>query len=237
LAWQECAYNQVVLVVLEGIDGSGKGTQTKLLFERALREGISAAHITFPQYGKNPFALAVSEYLNGAFGGVDEVHPRLSSLLFAGDRFASKGILMEALASHELVILDRYIASNLAHQAAKLPESERAAFIGWLEDIEFGAYQMPHPVLTLFLDVPLEAARKMVHLKSRQEGAYTQLKEDIHEQDADYLSRCQTMYEYLIERSIAGPWVRLDCADAAGNIRSQDDIAEEIWTILMSYGG
>jgi len=218
-------------VVLEGIDGSGKGTQTRLLQERATQSGIAAAHISFPQYGKNPFAQVVSEYLNGKFGEVDQVHPKLAALLFAGDRYASKPILAEALSNNQLVILDRYVASNLAHQAAKLKKEERKEFIEWLHNVEFETYGMPKPDLTLYLDVPVEVATKLVTEKKERE--YTKLEKDIHEKNAGYLADCKEVYESLVAQNIAGPWKCIECTKN-NKIRPPEQILEELWHVISN---
>jgi len=205
--------------------------------------GVKTVHIAFPQYGNNAFAEVVSEYLNGTFGGVDDVHPKLASLLFAGDRFASKSILLEAIQSNSLVICDRYIASNLAHQAAKLPTEQRSSFMDWLHRIEFGIYGMPKPDLTIYLDVPVDTARKMVDKKPARDqfdlfgeetqGAYTTLKQDIHEQNASYLANCRELYDYLIEQNIAGPWERISCLSSDGQtLRPAPEISLDVWNAV-----
>lgn len=219
-----------MLVALEGIDGSGKGTQTKLLQERAIKNGIKAVHISFPQYGKNAFAQVVQEYLNGRFGGVDDVHPKLAALLFAGDRFASKSLIEQATKENALVIFDRYVASNLAHQAAKLRSDERQPFIEWLSEIEYGLYRLSKPDLTVFLDVPVEQAQRLVHSKPAERG-YTALKEDIHEKDADYLRACRDVYDTLAASDIGGRWERVICY-RSGIMRAVEDIAEEVWDLV-----
>src|SRR5579872_3745025 len=109
-----------MLIDIEGIDGSGKGTQARLLTDRLLASGVSATLVSFPRYDATLFGKAVGEFLNGEFGSLDTVHPFLVSLLFAGDRFESKAYLLEAMRTSQIVVLDRYVPSNVAHQAAKL---------------------------------------------------------------------------------------------------------------------
>src|SRR5918992_1792925 len=101
------------LVAIEGIDGSGKGTQAALLAERARTEGLDVASFSFPRYGESAFSGLIADYLNGALG---EVRPELAALLYAGDRFSARAELLQALADHDLVVLHRYVASNLPHQ-------------------------------------------------------------------------------------------------------------------------
>lgn len=228
-----------MFVAIEGIDGSGKGTQTKLVQALAVAAGYSVASISFPQYGQNPFATAVSDYLNGRFGNLDAVHPKLAALLFAGDRFASRQTLIVACEKNNLVLCDRYVASNMAHQAAKLPASEHADFIDWVSDLEFTAYALPRADLTIFLDIPADAAQALIAKKPARDHyatvnetgqhGYTTLKADIHEQDLSYLTRCREVYFSLASQNVGGPWVKICVLDEGGTLRPADDIAAEIW--------
>src|SRR5258706_13130245 len=112
-----------MLVAIEGIDGAGKNTQSGLLRDRAHAAGIRTTVFSFPRYGTNSFSDAIARYLNGEFGDVMEVAPYLAGALYAGDRFAAREDLLGATCTYDLVICDRYVHSNLAHQAAKLVSS------------------------------------------------------------------------------------------------------------------
>src|SRR5262249_54560321 len=107
-----------MLIDIEGIDGSGKGTQAGRLWERLIASGVSATLVSFPRYDATLFGKAVGEFLNGEFGALDKVHPLIVSLLFAGDRFESKAYLLDKMRSSDVVVLDRYVPSNVAHQAS-----------------------------------------------------------------------------------------------------------------------
>jgi dTMP kinase len=117
------------LVAIEGIDGSGKGTQARQLLQRLEADGLRARLLSFPRYEATFFGRAVGQYLDGAFGSLGQVHPFFASLLFAGDRFESRSLLTDALAAHDIVVLDRYVASNVAHQAARLEGPQREQLI------------------------------------------------------------------------------------------------------------
>jgi dTMP kinase len=222
-----------VLVAIEGIDGAGKGTQAELFRQRATAEGISCAVLSFPRYGENAFARAIAAYLNGDFGPSDSVPGRLAALLYAGDRFAARPALLDALDSHEVLVCDRYVASNMAHQAAKLPPAQRDDLIAWLAEIEFGIYQMPSPELTVLLDMPLDAARELVRRKAAR--SYTSLTEDIHERDRQFMSSSRDVFLALAEAEAAGgKWSRIDCGGAAGAPRSSASIAQEVWNVICS---
>jgi dTMP kinase len=220
-----------MFIAIEGIDGSGKGTQTALLARKAKQAGLIVHTITFPGYDRNCFGQAVGRYLNGEFGNVNQVAPELAALLYAGDRFASRQVLVDALRTKGLVIADRYVPSNLAHQGAKLSPDERPAFISWLSTIEYDIYSMPHADLTVYLDLPVPLAMSLV-LKKKQRD-YTTLKADIHEQDMHYLERCREVFELLAVQNHGGDWIRVPCSRADGLLREPADICDSIWRIVL----
>jgi dTMP kinase len=218
-----------MLVAIEGIDGSGKGSQTALLRARIEKAGLRSAGFSFPQYGDNPFGLAVSWYLNGQFGTVDEVSPYLAAVLYAGDRFAARPGLRNALETCDLVVCDRYVPSNLAHQAAKLPASERPAFLAWLCDIEYKTFDLPRPEISVFLDMPPSVAQALVRRKAAR--SYTSLAADIHENSLGYLSSCAEVYRYLISND-PDSWIVVDCTNENGDLRGPNEISERLWHSL-----
>ena len=173
--------NKGRLIVFEGTDGSGKATQSRLLFERLEREGVDCRKLNFPRYGEKSAAL-VELYLGGAFGShPDDVNAYAASTFYAVDRYASYkqdwGPFYEA---GGLVVADRYTTSNAVHQASKLLPGERKNFLCWLFDTEYRLIGLPEPDLVLYLDMPTEITEKMM----RQREAATGTHADIHEQDA-----------------------------------------------------
>jgi dTMP kinase len=219
-----------MLIAIEGIDGSGKGTQTEMLRARALREGLSVAVFSFPQYGSNPFGRAVGKYLDGAYGRVEQVPPQLAALLYAGDRYVARNDLNAALTSHDLVVCDRYVPSNLAHQAAKLSEDVRPELIAWLSEIEYGVYKLPRPDVVVFYDMPVETAAEMILRKKRRH--YTDRRTDIHEEDQHYLSECRNVYLALAASDAPRLWVNIQTTSTSGTIRRPEDIAEDTWVAI-----
>ncbi len=209
------------LIVFEGTDGSGKATQSRLLFERLRREGIDCRKLDFPRYG-NPSAAPLEMYLHGAFGThPGDVNAYAASTFFAVDRYASYkqdwGSYYEA---GGLLIADRYTTSNAVHQASKLPEGERQAYLKWLFDFEYRLLGLPEPSLVFYLDVPTELTERM--LRAREQATSTAA--DIHERDEAYLRRCREAAARTIEEC---GWKRIDCS-LGGEMRTIGDIHEEI---------
>src|SRR5207245_6384611 len=141
--------------------GSAKGTQAARLAQTALAPGYSTASVSFPLYDDNPFSRAIGAYLNGEYGGLDEVPPALSALLYAVDRFHARPRLLAALEECDLVVCDRYVASNLAHQGSQLEGEAREHLLQWLVDVEYGEFQLPRPGLVVLLDAPATLAREL----------------------------------------------------------------------------
>jgi dTMP kinase len=216
-----------MLLALEGIDGSGKGTQAALLADRARAAGRTAATLSFPTYDGNPFAEAIAGYLNGEFGAAGAVHPELASLLYAADRFHARGRLVDAIAAHDLVICDRYVASNAAHQGAKLQGEERRRLLDWLAAVEYGEFALPRPDLVVLLDTPVAVAQTLVGRKGAR--GYTTLVADIHEADAAHITATREVYLELAERE---NWRVVLTAGEDGALRDVDEIADEIWESL-----
>ncbi len=217
-----------LLVAIEGIDGSGKGTQSALLCEHLRGRGKSVTLLSFPRYEQTRFGAAIGEFLNGRFGGLDSVHPQLASLLFAGDRFESKDVILKAAHDHDVVVFDRYVASNIAHQAAKLDDPDRSELTRWIESIEYDVYKLPRPDVTVLLDLPAGAAQQLIATKAAR--SYTDKAADLQEADADYLERVRQVYLSLAAQN--PHWNRIDCmADNA--IRSPENIAGELQRFVV----
>jgi dTMP kinase len=216
-----------LLLAIEGIDGSGKGTQAGRLADAARAAGHRVASFSFPRYDDNPFSRAIGDYLNGEFGGLDEVHPELSALLYACDRLHARPELVAALDECALVVCDRYVASNLAHQGAKLDGEARERLIRWLVDVEYGEFALPRPDLVVLLDAPAALARELVGRKGTR--AYTTLEADIHESDTAHGDASREVYLDLAGRE---GWRVVATADEDGAARDVDEIAAEVWAAV-----
>lgn len=209
------------LIVLEGIDGSGKETQASLLETKLKAEGRQVMHISFPDYD-SPSSALVKMYLKGDFGkDPGDVNPYAASLFYAVDRFAS--FRMKWKSFYEgggIVIADRYTTSNMVHQMTKYEErKKRADFLQWLEETEYGKLELPRPDLVILLDIPLAISENLVKERAKKGGSM-----DIHEQHLDYLRKCHDAYRELL--SLYG-WKSISCA-SNGRLRSIEDIGKDV---------
>jgi dTMP kinase len=211
------------LIVLEGIDGSGKRTQLELLAQACTERGLPISRYAFPNYS-GYFGKLVARYLNGEFGSLSEVDPHFSALLYAGDRFESKPFMEKDLASGCLILADRYIGSNLAHQGARVPLQRRLDFLAWLEELEYGVYDLPPEDLIVYLSIPPGEAQRLVAQKGERD--YTKLPRDIQEASLAHLKDAAEIYQSLSRQP---NWLKIDCWDAAHEIlRTPDAIHQDI---------
>ena len=141
-------------IVFEGIDGSGKATQVKLLKEHLEREGFKVEKIDFPRHGENP-AFFVDKYLTGKYGTAEEVGPYRGSIFYALDRYDASFKINDWLKEGKIVLIDRYVASNIGHQGGKITDKEeRKKFFRWLYDLEYNIFKIPRPDFTFILCPP-----------------------------------------------------------------------------------
>ncbi len=144
------------LIVIDGIDGSGKATQVALLKKRLQQEGVRVKTIDFPRYYNNFFGGLIGEYLSGKYGDFIAMDPRVASVLYAADRFESSKEIKKWLDEGYVVLADRYVSANQIHQAGKIDEPKvRKEFLAWLDTMEYEVFQIPRPDLVVYLDVPL----------------------------------------------------------------------------------
>ena len=213
------------LIVLEGIDGSGKSAQFRRLCARLEKDGIDYNHIVFPRYDQESSAL-IRMYLNGEFGTrPDDVNAYTASTFFAVDRFASYkkdwGAIYE---DGGLFLSDRYTTSNAVHQGSKLSDDELPAFFRWLSDLEYGKMGLPKPDLVIYLEVDVETS--LARMRRRQEKTHTSA--DIHEKDIAYLERC--LHTADMAADFYG-WKRIPFR-ANGAERELEEKNEEIYRII-----
>ena len=215
------------LIVIEGLDGSGKSTQLELLKERLKRENIPSKAISFPDYESDSSAL-VKMYLAGKFGDKPgDVNPFAASLFYCVDRYASYKTKWENdYKSEKLIVAGRYTTSNAIHQACKLKEEDWKSFLDWLYDIEYKKVGIPKPDLVIFLDMPVEVSQKL--LSTRYHG--DESSKDIHEKDVAYLNACRKAARFVADYS---GYKTVNCSKD-GEPRTKEDIAEEVFNLIKA---
>lgn len=218
------------LIVLEGIDGSGKSSQYRRLCTRMEKDGIDYNHIVFPRYDKESSAL-IRMYLAGEFGThPDDVNPYAASTFYAVDRFAAYrtdwGALYEG---GDLILSDRYTTSNAVHQGSKLNDAELPGFFSWLSDLEYEKMGLPEPDLVIYLEVDVETS--LARMRRRQDKNNTSA--DIHEKDALYLERCLHTADKAADYY---GWKRIPYLKA-GVEREADEKNDEIYKLIREYIG
>jgi dTMP kinase len=214
------------LIVIEGLDGSGKHTQSMKLYERLSNDNQRVMHISFPRYSCESSSLA-RMYLSGEFGDKpDDVSAYVSSTFFAVDRYAAyKTEFGEFYDAGGIVVADRYTTSNMLHQACKIADQvERTKYLDWLWDLEFRIYGIPVPHQVFFLDTNPEFSIGL--LLKRNEEQHT--KGDIHELDTDYLNKAYSISHELVAKY---GWVRIDCM-GPGGMEDSGTIHSKIYDIL-----
>jgi dTMP kinase len=215
-------------VVIEGIDGSGKGTQLEMLVRAFSERAIPFERISFPNYS-GFFGKIAGQFLNGDFGPLNAVDPHFSALLYAGDRWESKPAMEAALASGKTLLADRYVSSNLAHQGSRVPAEKRSEFLTWLRHLEYQVYGLPVEDLVIYLRLPVEQAHRLVGEKAARN--YTERRRDIQEANRAHLAEAASVYEEISRRP---DWVTVECTDASGALRTPAAIHEEIISAIAS---
>jgi dTMP kinase len=215
------------LIVLEGIDGSGKSAQYRRICEKLKRDGIEYNHIVFPRYDKDSSAL-IRMYLSGEFGEhPEDVNAYTASTFFAVDRFASfKQDWGEKYRAGAFILSDRYTSSNAVHQGSKLPDGELHDYFAWLADLEYAKMGLPRPDLVIYLDVSIELS--LARMRRRQLKTNTHA--DIHEKDIAYLEKCLHTADKAAD--FFG-WHRVAFLKD-GQERNIDEKNEEIYQLILS---
>lgn len=220
---------QGLFILLEGTDGSGKTTQTKLLVDRLAKEGYPVEQMSFPQYGK-PSAAMVEAYLRGDFGSTETVGPYRASIFFAVDRYAASAQIRHWLDAGNIVIANRYVASNMAHQGGQIADMEkRAAYLEWEYHLEYTLFGIPKPDINIILHMPADISKRLIDARTKAgTHDHTDVR-DIHEEDVEHLKRAEAAYLDIVrtfpEYSI------IECV-ADGNILPPLAIHEHVWSLI-----
>lgn len=212
-------------IVIEGTDGSGKGTQFKKLVDRLQKEGHEVETFDFPQYDQ-PSSYFVKEYLNGRYGTTEQVGPYTGSLFYALDRYEAAPRIRQALAEGKIVLSNRFTGSNMAHQGTKFQNAEeRRGYFIWLDNLEFQMLRIPRPDKNIVLRVPAETAQQLVDQKEAR--TYTDKKRDIHEADIEHMKKAVQVYDDMTQL-FPKDFTRIDCV-RSGELMNIDQIADMLY--------
>lgn len=209
------------LIVIEGLDGSGKGTQSQLLFEYVKSKNLNIKKVSFPNYD-SPSSALVKMYLGGEFGtDANAVNPYAASTFYAVDRYASFNTVWKDDYQKDWVILaDRYTTSNIIFQLSKMEKEKWEEFANWIENLEYVKMNLPKPDLVIYLDMPIEVSQKL--LAKRYDG--DENKKDIHERDMNFLNHCR---ESGLFAANLLDWKIISCSEN-GEARLLEEITKEI---------
>lgn len=213
------------IIVIEGLDGSGKQTQSEKLYNRLINEGYKVKKIAYPRY-ENASSSLVKMYLSGEFGkDANEISPYIASTFYAVDRYASyKQDYEDFYKDGGILILDRYVTANMVHQSGKIDNlEEKEKFLTWLSDFEYGLFGIPKPDKVFFLNIPPKVSQTLI--KNRENKFSHEKQKDIHESNATYLNKAYDNACYLINKY---NWDEINCTESE-ELRAIDDIHEEIY--------
>ena len=217
-------------IVIDGTDGSGKATQTKLLIKRLQKAGHKVKIEDFPQYGKKS-AGPVEEYLSGAYGTANELGAYIPSMFYAVDRFAAAKRIKKHLNAGFVVVSNRYVTANMAHQGGKISDRvKREKYFKWLTELEYNFFGIPKPDLQIILHLPSEVSFKLIKKRGPQYYIGPKLK-DIHEKDAEHLRAAEKIYLEIAKKfhyNVIEGFVD-------GRLQSIDEISDKIYPIVKKY--
>lgn len=215
------------LVVIEGLDGSGKATQTKILVDYLKQKQLNVQTISFPQY-ESRSATFVKMYLAGELGGLDEVNVYAASTFYSMDRYVSyKESWQKIFTECDLLVCDRYTTSNICHQMSKLPKAEWAEYLKWLYNFEFEKLCLPAPEMVVYLDMPPQVSANLI----TQRYGGDESKKDIHEKNLAYLEKCREAALFAAEQL---GWRVIMCAEGEKPL-TIEEISAKIWAELKSF--
>ncbi|MDE7356423.1 MAG: dTMP kinase [Rikenellaceae bacterium] len=222
-----------MFIVVEGLDGAGKSTQVALLRQELERRGIGTEYLHFPRFDASVYGELIARFLRGDLGDWDSVDPQLAALLYAGDRRCAAPQIRHWLDEGRAVVIDRYVASNIAYQCAKESDKERKrALREWIVDCEYVRYGIPRPDVTLFLDVPFNfTVSRLTSVRQGHDRAYLEGKNDIHEASLSLQERVRA--EYIDLAAIDDTMTVVECADSYGNMLPESEIFDKISQVVF----
>lgn len=221
------------LVVIDGTDGSGKGTQTQQLLDYLEKKQIEHKYIDFPRYYSSFHGKMVGRYLAGEFGSMESASPYLSSLFYAMDRLTARDEMVDWLEEGNLVVANRYTTSSMAFQTARVEKDKQDEFLKWIYTMEYKEHKLPKEDLVIFLYVPVEISQKLIEQKEKREYAQGKIK-DIHEANVEYQKAVLQLYLDLAKKY--KHWEVIECTDSDGNLYPVATIHKKIINILKKRG-
>lgn len=216
------------LIVIDGVDGSGKATQTELLAQRLKQAGFSVELADFPQYNTKSAGL-VENYLEGKYGSPEQIGPYRASIFYACDRYDASFKIKKWLADGKIVIANRYVTANLGHQGGKIADTtERKIFFTWINKLEYEIFNIPHPDLIFFLHLPAEISQSLAQKRQKQD--WQDKTNDIHQNNLDHLKKAEQTY---LEITKNFPDVILIESAKNGQILSREHISDLVWREIV----
>lgn len=221
-----------IFVVIDGIDGSGKATQARMLAERLAKEGKAVEKIDFPRYGTPMFGELLAECLAGKHGDFLHLDPKIASTLYALDRYEASAQIRAWLEEGKVVVADRFSSANQIHQGGKIIDvAKRDAFIDWLDRLEHEVLTIPRPDAVVYLRVPVDVSQALLEKqRETKNAALGDDAKDTVEKDRMYIERSFESAERL---SMAPNWKTVDCV-ADGNMRDRDAIHEDVYAAVAA---
>ncbi len=217
-----------MFIVIDWLDGSGKGTQTKLVVTELEKQGKKVLLLDYPRYG-NASAYFVEKYLNGDYG--ENVSAKAASIFYALDRYDDSFNFAEKISEYDYIISNRYVSASMMHQAGKIEgKAERLEYIKWLQNLEFEVFGIPKPDKVLFLDVPPEVSQCLVEKKESRDYIKWEATKDLHEADENHLKNAYIVAGEILEQF--PDWERVDCCKN-GAILPIDVITQKILTKII----
>lgn len=219
------------LIVIDGIDGSGKATQVKILKQRLLKEGFKVKTIDFPRYENNFFGSLIGEYLSGLHGDFIAMDSKIASILYAADRFESSKQIKKWLDEGCVVLADRYATANQIHQGGKIDDlKKRKEFLAWLYKMEYGVFGIPKPDLVIYLDVPFEVSKMWLMNKvAKRKKKYLNGRKDVAEDNLAHLKNSRNSALLLTKEN--KNWTKIECCK--GDLcMSPEQVGKEVYKIV-----
>ncbi len=216
------------LIVIDGIDGSGKSTQINLLIRHLRKEGRRVKLIDFPEYYSNFFGKFIGHCLSEQYYNFVKVHPKIASVIYAADRFESKNKIEKWLKEGNIVIANRYASANQIHQGGKISNTKkREAFISWLADMEYGVFKIPKPDVVFYLNLPMTVVFRLIKERNKKSVRnYLGSKKDLVEKDKNYMENSHKSALWLSKTQ--KNWIKIECMQG-GELNTIENIHQEIY--------